>query len=198
MITFNEWYTFQKGFDKETCEKIIKLGEDGFDDASIEGNGDDDGLIDKGVRVSDVKFLENCRWIIDLITPYIETANINAEWKFDIVGLGKLQLTRYKKGGFYDWHRDGRGDHIAGMQYKDDPNKYVRKLSISVLLDDAYEGGEFQFISYDKTDHSISTPELNKAGSVIVFPSFMSHRVAPVTEGTRHSLVGWFLGPPFR
>lgn len=196
MISFNEWHIFTQGFDKETCEKIINLSEDGFDNAEIQGQGD--GLIDKDVRISDVKFIGDCRWVIDLITPYIETANINAEWKYDIVGLGKLQLTRYKKGGFYDWHRDGRGDHLSGLKYGDDPNKYVRKLSTTVLLNNDYEGGEFQFISYDKKDYEISTPEFNKVGSVIVFPSVMNHRVAPVTKGTRYSLVGWFLGLPFR
>ena len=32
-------------------------------------------------------------------------------------------------------------------------------------------------------------------GTAIVFPSFMRHKVAPVTKGRRRSLVGWFLGP---
>ena len=36
-----------------------------------------------------------------------------------------------------------------------------------------------------------------KEGSIIVFPSFINHRVAPVTKGTRYSLVAWFVGPPF-
>jgi len=33
---------------------------------------------------------------------------------------------------------------------------------------------------------------------IIVFPSDMEHRVAPVTKGIRYSLVVWFLGPPFK
>jgi len=36
------------------------------------------------------------------------------------------------------------------------------------------------------------------AGSVIIFPSFVWHRVKPVTKGIRHSLVCWNLGYPFR
>ena len=32
-------------------------------------------------------------------------------------------------------------------------------------------------------------------GSIIVFPSFVEHRVTPVTEGIRYSLVSWFVGP---
>ena len=35
-------------------------------------------------------------------------------------------------------------------------------------------------------------------GDMIIFPSFYLHRIKAVTEGTRHSLVCWFMGPPFR
>ena len=40
--------------------------------------------------------------------------------------------------------------------------------------------------------------EIRPRGSIIVFPSFCWHRVAPVTKGTRYSLVMWNLGRPFR
>ena len=42
----------------------------------------------------------------------------------------------------------------------------------------------------------IHTPQVNKTGSIIVFPSYMEHTIKPITEGTRYSLVIWFLGPP--
>jgi PKHD-type hydroxylase len=31
-----------------------------------------------------------------------------------------------------------------------------------------------------------------------LFPSFVLHRVTPVTKGTRYSLVAWVSGPPFK
>jgi predicted 2-oxoglutarate/Fe(II)-dependent dioxygenase YbiX len=34
-------------------------------------------------------------------------------------------------------------------------------------------------------------------GTVTVFPSFVWHRVKPVTSGTRYSLVNWHQGRPF-
>ena len=40
--------------------------------------------------------------------------------------------------------------------------------------------------------------DIMKKGSIIVFPSFFTHRVAPVTKGTRLSLVAWVSGPLFR
>ena len=37
-----------------------------------------------------------------------------------------------------------------------------------------------------------------EVGTAIIFPSFMAHRVAPVTVGERRSLVAWACGPTFR
>ena len=37
-----------------------------------------------------------------------------------------------------------------------------------------------------------------KQGHAIIFASFLNHRVNPVTEGMRQSLVVWFGGKPFR
>ena len=111
-----------------------------------------------------------------------------------------MQITRYKKSGFYGFHKDGRGDHLS--VYNQSDNKFlhgqVRKLSMTVLLNDNYEGGEFQFASYTQEKCTIDTPEFNKTGMIIVFPSDMEHRVAPVTKGIRYSLVVWFVGPPFK
>ena len=121
-------------------------------------------------------------------------------WKYDIRNAESMQITRYKKGGFYNFHKDGRGDHLS--VYDMPNNKFlhgnVRKLSMTVLLNEDYEGGEFQFITYNREKYEISTlEEFNKTGSIVVFPSFTEHRVAPVTKGIRYSLVVWFIGPPF-
>ena len=74
---------------------------------------------------------------------------------------------------------------------------HVRKLSMTVLLNESFEGGDFEFASYGKEESTITPLEM-KQGDVVVFPSFMEHRVAPITKGIRYSLVTWFLGPPFK
>ena len=74
----------------------------------------------------------------------------------------------------------------------------VRKLSMTVLLNENYKGGRFEFSHQENGESIITQPEFFKTGSVIVFPSFMEHRVTPVTHGARYSLVVWFLGPAFR
>ena len=46
--------------------------------------------------------------------------------------------------------------------------------------------------------HLRQAKEILPKGSVIVFPSFVWHRVKPVTKGVRYSLVMWNLGYPFK
>jgi PKHD-type hydroxylase len=35
-------------------------------------------------------------------------------------------------------------------------------------------------------------------GTVLIFPSFLMHRVTPVTKGTRKALVFWTGGEPYK
>jgi PKHD-type hydroxylase len=35
-------------------------------------------------------------------------------------------------------------------------------------------------------------------GNAIVFPSYIAHRVLPITSGMRQALVAWIHGPAFR
>ena len=65
-----------------------------------------------------------------------------------------------------------------------------------------YKGGEleFDFRQYDpdKPRKIRTCTEILPKGSVVVFPSFVWHRVKPITKGIRHSLVLWSLGYPFK
>ena len=123
----------------------------------------------------------------------MEAANERAGWKYDITFAETIQITRYTKNGFYSWHRDGIGAHKEIIS-----RGSVRKLSMSVILNDDFEGGDFEI--YRLEEHCSvcrDTPKL-KTGSIYIFPSVLEHRVSPVTKGTRYSLVIWFLGPPFK
>ena len=118
-------------------------------------------------------------------------ANERAGWKYNIVAAQSCQITRYIKDEFYSWHKDGIGSHHEVHNRPD--NKFLhgntRKLSMSIILNSNFEGGDFEI-------EGLPNPTL-KEGSIIVFPSFTRHRVAPVTKGIRYSLVAWFVGPPF-
>ena len=122
-------------------------------------------------RISDVAWC-NEQWIYDLIFPFMQRANHEAGWRYNIKAAESCQITRYKKGGFYNFHSDGTGDHLSTFNAPDNKflHGHVRKLSMSVMLNDNFDGGAFEFASYSKEKCNI-TPIEATAGSIIVFPS---------------------------
>ena len=207
----NEWYIHEQVVDKKTCDKIKNLGKGNWEESSVDtskGTTDEERRIgkkgdykpDKKVRISQI-FWTTEQWIYDLTWPYMMEANRQAGWNLNIKAAESMQVTRYKKGGFYNFHKDGNSDHLSAYDNPENPfmHGHVRKLSMTVLLNDTYEGGEFEFMTYNKGECNTTIPtEFSMAGSVIVFPSGMEHRVRPVTKGIRYSLVNWFVGPPVR
>ena len=209
MMTLNEWFIFNKAIDNKTCNKLKRLASKKWESASIDikkGTTDEERKkgrepemgVDKKTRITDVAWT-NDQWVYDTIWPFMMQANAEAGWRYDIKSAESSQITRYKKGGFYKFHRDGQGCHLA--KYNSPTNAFlhdnVRKLSMTVLLNESFEGGNFEFASYGKEVCDITPIEMNQ-GDIVVFPSFMEHRVAAITKGIRYSLVTWFLGPPFR
>ena len=145
------------------------------------------GVTGPEVRSSNVAFIypnESTDWIFRKMT--MATDQMNREYfGFDLSGFEQgFQFTRYEAPGeHYEWHVD-RGRGIP-----------VRKLSVTVQLSDpaTYEGGDLQ-ISEGLTPATLE----RKRGRLTFFPSWIQHRVTPVTSGIRYSLVAWIGGPPFR
>ena len=106
----------------------------------------------------------------------------------------------YNLNQFYDWHCDS---HPEPYRSNDDFNGKIRKLSVTLSLSDPndYEGGELEFCVGGRSPKERRQIEACKGilpkGSLVVFPSFLYHRVQPVTSGKRYSLVIWNCGNPF-
>ena len=108
----------------------------------------------------------------------------NKYFKYDINGIEKAQIISYKapsKG--YEYHMDIGPEGTAA----------TRKISMSLLLNEDYEGGEICFRSSEY--ERCTRPE---KGEAVIFSSFLSHKVKPITKGERFVVVAWFTGPPFR
>jgi len=155
----------------------------------------------KQVRDSSIVWM-NDKFIYDTINPFIHKANENAQWNYDLSWAESCQFTIYEKGGHYGWHCDS---YMKPYDKPSEPNFHgkVRKLSVTVSLSDPknYKGGELEF---DFRNNNNGKParrvvkEIKKRGSIVVFPSYLWHRVKPVTSGTRYSLVIWNIGAPFK
>ena len=70
-----------------------------------------------------------------------------------------------------------------------------RKISCTIQLSDPdeYEGGDLEIW----TGGDFKTIE-RKQGCAILFPSFLMHRVTPITKGTRRSIVLWMGGDSYK
>ena len=141
------------------------------------------------------------KWIYKELHPYINIANQNAGWNFQWDFSEQCQFTKYELNQYYGWHCDSFYEPYANDHNNLNFRGKIRKLSMTVCLSDEkdYKGGEFEFQprSEDDPNPSIECKEVRQKGSIVVFPSFVWHRVKPVTEGTRYSLVMWSLGRPF-
>jgi PKHD-type hydroxylase len=129
-------------------------------------------------------------WIFDILRNVSAHAN-NEFFNFDLLGFDYIQYAEYHgDGGHYRYHTD----LVYGAMPDNMP--FPRKLSFSLILSDPseYTGGEFWFKSGDDTGGKAEQPK----GRLIVFPSWVLHKVTPVTSGVRKSLVWWVNGPKFK
>ena len=205
------WY-FKSAVPSRICDEIIKYSKSIQDQMAVTGgygrSQGDKPLSRQQVkdlkkkRDSDIVWLDE-RWIYKEVQPYVHQANVAAGWNFQWDHSESCQFTQYNKGQYYDWHCDG-WDKPYQRQQGNPSNGKVRKLSVTLTLSDPkdYKGGELEFdfrnLDPDKKRNIRKCKEILPKGSLVVFPGFVWHRVCPVKKGTRHSLVMWSLGWPFK
>ena len=207
-LTNYYWY-FKSAIPERICDDIVKYGHQLQDRMAVTGGYGDKPLDKKNIknmqkkRKSDIVWMSD-RWIYNEIQPYIHTANKNAGWNFEWDHSESCQFTKYKKGQFYDWHCDSWDQPYQKENPQDPSHEKIRKLSVTVTLSDPkdYKGGELEFdfrnLDPDKKRNTYKCTEILPKGSLVVFPSFVWHRICPVKSGERNSLVIWNLGWPFR
>jgi len=212
-------FVVKEALDSEGCDNLIRELKDTTATAThIETRNDKNEATanDKSVRDSTITWFNDTN-LSNVLLGYVMTANYEAGWRYDITDREQLQFTVYKgeEKQHYGWHTDGQGDHFSARQsshfhrkagkdlnllYTPQANLLgtVRKISVSAILNDGYEGGELCFQTIGD-DNGIEYSEIKgKKGDVIIFPSYMCHRVKPITKGTRYSVVAWYGGPPFK
>ena len=182
----NYYWCWDSVVDKSFCKYVIdsldwnKSQKGTYSKNFIAGAGND-----PKVRDTDIIFCDNNHPMSGTLMNFTLRANKSAGWNYAIDYFQDAQIGRYGKDSHYDWHRDTAVPNEDNQQ---------RKLTAVMLLNDSseFEGGCLQIEAVDKENL------LTKAGDVIVFPSFLSHRVTPVVSGTRYTAVCWAVGPLFR
>jgi len=181
--------TWENGFSLEEIQKIIKYGDQlCLNQASV--GGSNGGVVDAEIRRSKTAWIScnnETQWLYDKLAFIARQLN-GQFFNFDLYGFSEdFQYTVYESNdqGFYDWHLD------RGNQGGSPPRKFSMVLQLSDPYE--YEGGNLEIMG----GRNVSTV-LKQRGLVAAFPSFMLHRVTPVTAGIRKTLVVWITGPAFR
>jgi len=207
------YYYFREALPSNLCDDIVRYGNSQINkvrgitglEASIKNSikkklsKKDKRNVNK-IRKSKIAWLD-APWINNEVEPYAHRANKEAGWNYHVDGREKIQFTEYKKGQFYDFHQD----YFENPFVSPNPNmngKY-RKISMTVNLTDPkeYKGGRLYFRGINPDKHCLvdhTHKDFLAKGTLCVFPSFEFHKVTPVTQGVRHSLVIWFYGKAFQ
>lgn len=86
--------------------------------------------------------------------------------------------------------RYDEGMHYSSLHMDCIAGEVQRKLSFSLLLNDNFQGGDFMTL----TNSVVDCP----AGKLLIFPSFLPHKVSVVEAGSRYVIFGWVYGPNFK
>jgi PKHD-type hydroxylase len=167
--------------DSDTCNQIVaELSGIEVRDASMGVAGEQ---FDKTRRNTNVRFGGDNYWLGDKLEQFAHEANKVCKWEYHVTGRENVQFAEYGPEQHYAWHTDTFT--LAGTPTE-------RKITVVCLLNDEFEGGEFQVRLYN--DYTAPL----KKGTMIAFPAILEHRVIPVTSGVRYSATMWFNGPRFR
>lgn len=188
------YFWFKEALTKEEVERVMelvsKLPETEKATTIADSNTKD------YVRTSRVKWIpknSDFDWLYKRMLYLASTANEDL-WKFNLhSAIENIQYTEYhaSETGHYNWHQDiGPG------------SASLRKVSITIQLSDDgdYKGGDLEISTGGSADGELSNSQTcpRGLGVGVLFPSFLMHRVSPVTKGIRKSLVIWVGGEHYK
>lgn len=169
--TFHE----QKLLSAKECDEVIELFGEDHGHGGVYEEGED--YISK--RTSIVTLPDA---ILAKVKGLVDDVN-EKNWGYRGEYAAEHELYRYEPGDFFDWHMDLGDGALA--------NRKVTTL-IQLTSPSEYEGGRLELFGNDHHTASV------RRGTILVYPSYIMHRVTEVTSGIRYSLGGEVLGPPFR
>ena len=162
------------------CKKIIACFDHGYEDAGTVGGVDKNvrNCVTRSVMEPETFGERICsnfikEKIFNCVEHYQQKHKVKSE-RITQLDLLKYETNECKAG--YIFHSDFG------------PKCTERQLSISICLNNKYDGGEFVF---DTPEGRYTIPQ--NEGDAVIFPSnFMfPHSVNKVTAGTRYALIGW-------
>jgi PKHD-type hydroxylase len=178
-----EWYFIKEFFTVKQCHELLtKLDMYSSDGHDVPAHG-----VIKTATVNTIKW-SNVKNLLGGLEDISHTVNKEI-FGFDLYNFRDQDMINYniyhsENQGQYAWHKDFEINKM-----------YDLKLTvIANISDENYSGGEFEIFQNDP----IHIKEIEEPGSILIFPSFLLHRVKPVTSGIRKTVSFWIAGPKLR
>lgn len=177
------YYVYDDVLTESACDMLINVYSNDLVPKQEPYIGDGKGIIDRTVRNVKRVQLSTYKDLGARLAAVGLDANYSV-WNFDISHLYQAEFLMYPASGHYKAHMD---------TFLNPKENNCRKLTVLAFLNDDFVGGKFFIMDgYNKI-----YPKQTK-GTVLVFPSFLTHGVDPVEEGVRYSAVAWMVGPFFK
>jgi PKHD-type hydroxylase len=179
-------HSISAAFTEADCNRLLHaVGNAPSADARLVGRATNHDL--RRASLVWVDDLPGQEWVMDRVVGLIAEAN-RETFRFDLDAFAEsAQIATYDAGrqGHFAWHSDiGEG-----------PLASRRKLTMVIQLTDPadYRGGQLEVMP----SAAVVSADPRR-GAATIFPSYLLHRVTPVTAGLRQSLTIWAHGPAFR
>jgi|LauGreSBDMM110SN_4_FD.fasta_scaffold00908_2 PKHD-type hydroxylase len=141
----------------------------------------------RSCKIAWIPYTDEWSWLYGRVYDLALWANGEA-FKFEPLDFTEpIMYCEWESGDHFDWHVDIGDIHPYSS----------RKLAVTVQLSDSddYRGGNLEFASSPNPEYWYTVSRA--AGSVVIYPTYLTHRITPVTSGVRKSLVFWLGGIPF-
>lgn len=173
------WYLGQ--LSPEQCDQAVQDYE-GLDvnEATMGVDGEEKNKVNRDTKI---RFAPPGYWLRTILEQHAMEGNRACRWEYHITETEQVQLAEYQENQHYSWHTDTF--MLCGKPLD-------RKITVVALLNDEFEGGEFDVRLYREYQAPLGK------GSILAFPSMLEHRVRPVLSGIRRSATLWLSGPRFR
>ena len=136
-------------------------------------------------KIVDIHFNNCCNIIIE------KTLDINDKiFNTDIDAFVFPIIRKYSKDQHLEWHYDA--------SFFSSHRKNSIKLTSVFSIGDDYEGGELQILCFNKNPEECIHSIKLAANTLIVFPSWLRHRVLPIKSGLRRIIQILFSGPQWK
>lgn len=180
-----DYYVIENLYSQEECQNIIQLIKN-VSDPKLHDNPATGAVKTPKVFCATYDKLESVLTKLDQAVRGINKQffglHLFETSMYDVVNLNHYSAQNNSE---YGWHKDGVFNEC-----------YDTKLTALINLSySEYQGGEFELFL---TGGPFRLSNFDSPGSVCVFPSWIYHRVLPIKQNERYSLVRFYTGPNLR